>query len=891
LLTFFLLPLLTACTDAKVKTFFKNMMKGQQGPYLRLEVEGAWVSNSSKGLLTNGHCHPAKLKIYKNGQPFNYDGTLPLNITWTNPAWATIYNTATCSTAETTVSIANGNITNSSMQLYVKSTTNITDQNFSFVLSDSAINYEASYNLFDVQNPKLKAYLPSRVVYGSGMCYQGRVETQLASGWSYSTTSNRTVNISSGIWLAGDGACASNTGQLTVFSGSSTGNFHFDPTAVGPYSVTFSSAGYDSDTLNISSGSGQNLVDHFEVVQMHTPVVGECVGLSIRLLNYDNAAVSAKFSFQMLMLPNTEGDGIFYNDPGCSSAPTSFVNFGAGMSEMMVGYRPLRLTQTLKFVHPFYFMSGPTQQITLNVNPNLGGIYLNADLPSFNGKKIIGSHEFGSQRLIPLSFPADATLTCSVDDVSYTSCGALVDGLNNFVWTLSDAENPAPPIRWLKATNIFGEKKVRFYPQEIYGSGFQVYDCDYTVGASDSIFNLNFNNLLSYDRVCLGSGVTITRGNSTDYLDINGYANTMLIGHSDGTSVIDSGGFSSADPTMKFTFNIDGTIVVANVKWINSAFGTAAIGFDSGAYAVSPTYIWILNNYFENIEGHGVMVNSSDPDLYFHINGNRFSLVPHTSQFPVAVEFKGQSLEFNLNKIENVSYLSSSEGAYGLNIINMNSSQNINVSYLNWSGGGQSFGVSSAGSSLYRPSLQISNSHFYSYPGAGMIETTVVDVQDTNLTLNNSAMIDLGSQSASATHNLLKLKNNHSGPTSNYITNNIFSLGTDFGKHILFDFGTVMNITISDMTNNQFINNAGSGVVIASVNPIDNNALSASTNISTVMPTHGDNLFCSNTPSVWTNLLANPTNTGNWNHSDASTKCKSASNVSSIGLCKSLCLP
>jgi hypothetical protein len=887
-------------------SYFRNM--GPPPPvagsstYLRFEFEGGGFYNSHPGstVLTKDKCYQLTARIYQAGMPFPYSTVGGLNLTALSASFGSFYTSGSCVTGLTTANIPTG--TSTTGPLYFKATSVTALSSISVTMSDPSVAYGTSQPIF-VENGKLKLQIPQKIV--QGVCYtvpmdyieapgDGMFFSKISSG---SIASGFTMTPGPGGSFYTNGTCGTTTTVPSpVTAGSSMVFYKASDNSTKTIEVSASGATQaDALPTTVTVGAGGPIIDKIMAIPMMSPFnPGQCNQIALRLYNYDGAVIPAPYPFSVSFSANVPG--ALFDDPGCST-PANSVNFVVGETTRMIGFIPSIANTTVSLA----LVSGAqSTSASFNVsNPAAGGMgvdpyFFYVEAPSLNGKKIVGSHEF--PKSIPLRFTPGATnLQCSVDGITYAACsGTVVDGGFNYNWTETDAV--ANQARYFQVTMPGGTwtRTAKFKPTEIYGSDFEAIHCNSIQGASTSFITIN-SSFPSNNVICLAQNVILTKG-AGEQIILNGTGGRALIGHTSGNLVDVNNVSSSGNPSLMINGDITGVLgaVIANLNFINLYPGDTFLALGSGLISLGASQIRITGNTFtfsgaSLASTYGLKsFTFGDPDISLKITDN---------QFMISSPYNSSGTTFGISLVDaNVgstvlknNFLSGAGGAYDCQITGIQVSavatpiSNIFIENLKWLGNGCAIKVTGTNSTNTITNLNIKNANIElnSMPpsSTSSLGIQVDNVSSFNLTNNRVAWTDATPLSIDT---LVKIGLSGGGSATGTFSNNILS-GV---KETLYGWITVFSpVTLNSFDFNQFIYE---GISALSYKPIYNT--SNMLNISATLP-HGNNLFCSSSSNIWSNLLQNA-NSGSFDAPLALSKCTKVNDVNPTShLCQSICSP
>ena len=314
--------------------------------------------------------------------------------------------------------------------------------------------------------------------------------------------------------------------------------------------IRFSATDYTPAEFTILRSVGGPIGEKIRFQVLGNPITaGVCLPAVAILENFDGAEVPAASQTTFSVALNPATAGVISVNGNCNTNESS-LTFGPNQSRVNFYVQYFVANTSVAFTIPGGMLSPVGGgAITVGSNPTESmADYIYLQLPDFNQKEVIGTHEFtdlnGTAKLIPIIAPPGSTFECSEDEVSWGNCGAHVQN-NNFVWTKTRATAVAAADRDFYIRRVGYWRRIEFNPQLFWGSEFRVINCDHIQTANINFVPLVANFNAQIKTVCLGPGVTIskTMNNESHGLETD----QKIIGSVAGTSVIDYANYTRAE--------------------------------------------------------------------------------------------------------------------------------------------------------------------------------------------------------------------------------------------------------------------------------------------------------------------------------------------------------
>lgn len=542
---------------------------GSNEPYLRFEGLGRWDFMTNKELGTVGQCYLVTPSLYQNGQPWVDPSFAPLSIDVSSFVAGQFYSDSSCSGSPVmTLSIPLGAY-QSAGGYYFKSTSVLTDIPLTgWTITGNSQTLQSVSQVVDFGYPKITFFGSDKLPMN--LCSRYHLKSELHEGGSLLAPSggiNLTLSDNASFYLRSSNDCLTGTtvhmatateGQqfyLKINSPSTTINFQDHMTA------SASGVNYIVSPFSVETSSYHNHVDAMSVYARDNAIVrGECNAISIRLVNFDGGAASAK-NLMNLYFNVPQGAGSFYTLSDCSGAPVGSIPLVAGESELNIGFKANALPEAIltsgQIPVEFHFGS-----IRIKDTPaHLPSIYmfdvvdpmdpwfLSADPPNFHGATVVGSHEFNDDGGAPNTFKL-IELQGAYDYLDSVKCYNGSDFVNcssvqidtstipyKYKWASTDASSGISRMVQFNYTDgvMSGHREVTISGDKLYGNGFKVVSCGSIASVNETIESLNTHNS---GVLCLPENSNHAR--SSVALTLNTASRIGIIGHSSGTSVIDA---------------------------------------------------------------------------------------------------------------------------------------------------------------------------------------------------------------------------------------------------------------------------------------------------------------------------------------------------------------
>ena len=640
---------------------------GYRGPYLHLNFAN-FTGNQGPQKWIKGSCNEVRIGLYEgHGQPRSAASLL--NVALPPAAGMTYYTDDTCTTA---VADSDGD---SLPDVAIPFTFTESDPFYVKASSEglSVINY---FHPSAPGVPQEVAVAKGRLVFegpstaNAGECVAVHIRHE--SGDGQALPSHQTLNLNllgSGLTIYGsmDRYCSqSPESSVTLSSGmSSSDSFYVKKTSSGEASINLDPAqtsifaSYNVLSLSLADRIGGLAVTNLKLQVATTGPLNlqSCYPVDLFLLNDQQERVP---SSTLMNIPLASQTGKFFLDPFCFGPETRLAVLEAGESGTRLFYQPTQATagasialtpgSGLPGYAPIQVAAPPAAA------PTSGPALRIVQKPSF-AALIIGSHEFGAERLVQLGSAAGTTVSCqkmTPPSPSWHDCtnsdftaGASA-GLHLLKW--KDTEAVAGTIYRFEGRKDGQFQSLDFNPSIEYnrdedlGVGrqtFQVIQCDHTPTASlnsdalDSLFD-------THSIVCLPLGVQILANGSTPLVLNKLGVSRSLIGWSTARNVVNP---AATGPTLVMTAN-DGVTyqeapVLANLE-VRASASTPAIEFKNSS---SGSEAWVRWSNLKVLSGSG----AANKTISIYNNGNNIHLVIADLELVLGNSWTGLSVFENGN--------------------------------------------------------------------------------------------------------------------------------------------------------------------------------------------------------------------------------------------------
>lgn len=548
--------------------------EGSNKPYLRFEGLGRWDFMTNKELGTLGQCYLVTPSLYQNGQPWVDPSFAPLSIDVSSFVAGQFYSDSGCSSSPvTTLSIPLGAY-RSAAGYYFKSTSVLTDIPLTgWTITGNSQPLQSVSQVVDFGYPKITFFGSDKLPVN--LCSRYHLKSELYEGGSLMAPSggiNFALSDNASFYLRASNDCLTGT---TVHMATATEGQQFYLKIYSPTTtidlqdyITASAAGvnYVVSSFIIETSAYHNHVDAMSVYARDNAIVrGECNAISIRLVNFDGGAASAK-NLMNLYFNVPQGAGSFYTLSDCTGAPIGSIPLVAGESELNIGFKANALPETIltsgQIPVEFHFGSIRIKDIPsqlpsiymFDVVDPLDPWFLSAVPPSFHGATVVGSHEFNDDGGTPNTFKfielqGDYDYLDSVkcyDGSDFVNCNSTQLDTSTipykYKWASTDASSGISRMVQFNYTDsgMSGHRELIISGDKLYGNGFKVVNCGSIAAVNETIESLNTHNS---GVLCLPENSNHAR--SSVALTLNAASRIGIIGHSSGTSVIDANSINS----------------------------------------------------------------------------------------------------------------------------------------------------------------------------------------------------------------------------------------------------------------------------------------------------------------------------------------------------------
>lgn len=826
---------------------------GGNGPYLRFEIMTNGGGGNGNYKLNTNQCYEVHPTLYDNGNRFTNTTSAPYVINGVknlNGSIGVFYSSSICSSALTAdPSIAVGS---SDTNVWFKPTTAGLNQQFNGVTvsnsSGSTVNFEPSYNQFDVGNPKIILNVNPKLVQNE--CVGVTVSLQDFSGQPVQVNTTLTAslnqNASWGLW--DNSACSSGTSAISFEPEQGSSQTAYIKLLSSSGSFTLSNAvsisGYDFTPPTINASVGKNTVDAFTITFDESPIIrNSCVAGRVRLVNYDGGEVVTQTPIEIKLMP-PQGTGVFYSN-GCGSTPIDTILipsnasskvFYAQFYETSAGLNLEANGSTLRLLNT---PVGSVSQLPITIQEDTSPWYLRLHPPSFNRAEIVGTHEFNDDagnpytyKKIPFEIGSGGTgvsvsLKCfdgSIWDTCNSTSVEQVNGQYFYKWMASDAVNNFSRQLKVEYTSSngggTGDRWVEISTSHLYGPNFKVINCSGTAGAGQGQTIESMVNT-SHSTLCLPSNTTYTRsGGDLIKTALVGGTIKNIIGHSSMTSVIDGSGLSYALIALESTLN--SSVTIANLK-LSGLTATGVKGISSSSpVATSP-----ITFNFENIvigEGggisgagsYGIYLNALyDPDIQTNISRVKIVVSDATSPSVTGIYLYDSSYI----QLEDIHVSTGSNASTGIAVLTSTLSPGyISINRALIEGAGSGINIS-AGASRSISHLDLTNSvvNLFNKPNNNSTASNYALILSGNI--NNSSIESNKFRAEIGVNNQhlvgLYAPNNGEAPVLQRFSHNTFIQGYSAAPAFYGDnsLQSSMSITIQNFRGNSmaYINSAFAG--------------------------------------------------------------------------------
>ncbi|MBL7557905.1 MAG: hypothetical protein JNM24_18900 [Bdellovibrionaceae bacterium] len=619
---------------------------GSNMPYLRFEGIGSYDSILDVDKATVNECYSFRPALYQGqGNAWTDSGGNDIHINVAGLNMGQFFSGAGCTGPITDLVIPAGQ-SKSISQYYFRSTTAVTTTLANVVFSGNSEEITGAQHKFDIGQKKIVITGPNRIVLSE--CYPYKLISSRYEGGFLNTDSSGVSGTLSDMasfnFRTGSDCSSGTSANIAPYSSETTVYLKLlSPASFNLGSYLSMGGGYTVQSFAIDASARG---DHYDalVAKLRNDVFirGECNDFNIHLINSDGGAVKARLPID-IKIRAPQGAGVFYSGPGCIGGSTESVQIAAGDTSVSVSFRahfiPVEMLTAGKL--PIYIDSG-----SLKLNGVASGalsivwvdiatsfnnrVMINP--PGFSGANIVGSHEFvgaGVSLEIPLygeyiglqdvqcsSTPGYGFSTCTEAEVDRSSVPY------KYRWTAANASaNTSRYVRF--AYSSYTTQDVPISAAQMYGPKFKVVNCS-AVGptGANSIASVA---ALGAAVLCLPADVIYSKVSTNGY-SLNSIRQS-IIGHSSGTSVLSSAGFSGNVIDIAST-NIAEDRYIANIEISN--LDTSSIGIKLDTVTATTTAKFYIDNVKMNSANSSIfgvqIVNATDIDLNYVLRNLKINL-------------------------------------------------------------------------------------------------------------------------------------------------------------------------------------------------------------------------------------------------------------------------
>lgn len=657
---------------------------GNNTPYLRFEGIGSYDSVLDVDKATVGECYAFRPAMFKGqGGAWVDSGGNDIHINVAGLNIGQFYSASGCVSPVTDLVIPAGQ-NKSVLQYYFKSTTAVTGTLANVVFSGNTEVITGAQQKIDVGQKKIVIMGPNRVVLNE--CYPYKIMSSRYEGGFLNTDSSGatgTLSENASFNLRTGSDCSAGTSaDIAPYTNETMVHLKLlSPATINIANYITMTGGYTIQSFVVDASARGDLYDSLAVKLIDDKIIrGECNDFKIHLLNNDGGAVKARFPID-IKIKGPQGAGVFHVGPSCVGGATESVQIATGDTSVTVSFRahfiPASLLTAGKM--PIYIDSG---SLKLNgvasgsvsvawidvVTPSNNRMMINP--PSFSGANIVGSHEFlasGTMLEIPLwaEYEGLQDVQCSATSgTGFSSCSAAeVDRSAipyRYKWTVTSAiGNTARYVRF--SYSGYNTQDVAVSTTHMYGPSFKVINCTAVGPAGAS--TIAAATALNAQVLCIPAGAVYSKTNSTGYaLDST---RQSIIGHSSGTSVLSSAGFTGN------VIDITGMSIaedryIANVQIGAVPSGSTGLRADSVVASTTAT-IYIdnvnVNSASSSAVGYYLLNIANDLDLSFSLRNVKAAMAG-ASSYGILLETASRI------KISDAEIVASATGSYGIKLYN-----------------------------------------------------------------------------------------------------------------------------------------------------------------------------------------------------------------------------
>lgn len=619
---------------------------GSNKPYLRFEGIGSYDSVLDVDKATVNECYSFRPALYQDqGNAWTDSGGNDIHINVASLNMGQFFSGVGCTTPITDLVIPAGQ-SKSISQYYFRSTTAVTTTLANVAFSGNSEEITGAQHKFDIGQKKIVILGPNRVVLSE--CYPYKLMSSRYEGGFLNTDSggaSGTLSDMANFNLRTGSDCSSGTSaNIAPYTNETTVYLKvLSPTAFNLSNFIAMGGGYTVQPFTVETSIRG---DHYDalVAKFRNDVFvrGECNDFNIHLMNNDGGAVKARLPID-IKIRAPQGAGVFYTGPGCIGGSTESVQIVAGETNVAVSFRahfvPVGMLTAGKL--PIYIDSG---SLKLNgiaagvpsvvwvdvVTPFNNRVMINP--PSFSGANIVGSHEFlgaGGSLEIPLNgeyIGLEDVQCSSTPGTGFSTCTAAEVDRSiipyKYKWTAASASaNISRYVRFAYST--YTTQDIPISSTHMYGPKFKVVNCS-AVGPA-GVNSLTSITTLGAAVLCLPANGLYSKINTNGY-SLNSVRHS-IIGHSSGTSVLSSAGYSGNVIDI-VSANIAEDRYIANIEIAN--LDTSAVGIKSDSATATTTatlYVDKVNINSVNTSIFGVqIVNATDMDLSYVLRNLKINL-------------------------------------------------------------------------------------------------------------------------------------------------------------------------------------------------------------------------------------------------------------------------
>ncbi|MBN8537996.1 MAG: hypothetical protein J0M15_13155 [Deltaproteobacteria bacterium] len=850
---------------------------GSNEPYLRFEGLGRWDSMTNKELGTIGQCYLVTPSLYQNGQPWVEPSFAPLSIDVSSFVAGQFYSDSGCSSPVTSLSIPVGAY-RSAAGYYFKSTSVLNDVPLTgWTITGNSQTLQSVSQVVDFGYPKITFFGSDKLPVN--LCSRYQLKSELFEGGSLMAPSggiNFALSDNASFYLRASNDCLTGT---TVHMATATESQQFYLKIYSPSTaidlqdyMTASAAGvnYVVSPFIVETSAYHNHVDAMTVYARDNAIVrGECNAITIRLVNFDGGAASAK-NLMNLYFNVPQGAGSFYTLSDCSGAPIGSIPLVAGGSELNIGFKANALPEALltsgQIPMEFHFGSIRIKDIPsqlpsismFDVFDPMDPWFLSAVPPHFHGATVVGSHEFNDDggtpntyKLVELQGDYDHldSVKC-YDGSSFVNCSPSELDTSTipykYKWASSDASSGTSRIIQFNYTDsgMSGHRELTISGDKLYGNGFKVVNCGSIASVNETIESLNTHNS---GVLCLPENSNHAR--SSVALTLNTSSRVGIIGHSSGTSIIDA---NSVNSTLVLFLH-------GSTNFPSSSFYVANLKFrgvtDSSRISISnPTPGSSVTAEFNNIDIDDMGISTTTSMISISNSSPNVTIKLKNSKIKTSGSYNSGISLVGVNNvtIENLKIETASD--FGINIMNSASINGQNIKILNteiMTTGGEALkwdnSAATSGSGI-----EIVNSKFImKMPGSAAKSV----VSFTNKIINGIFENNLVEAESGATNNgLMSFFSGAANDLSISVRTNILSQGSS-AQATMKSTGN-NNTDIIDFLDNSFVSTSSANNSIGFVEVTSGSTFKFWTGISD--PPGGGNVACSDNGSyIFTSSFTN----------------------------------